>query len=446
MPFPEYIEDDDEVKNFIRQRMMQDESAMPDAMAFLDNQGLSESVAPAIEEEQEPWSQEQRDRQINEIGGRRQDAIGEEKENESPVRMDDLEPEKNYGFDSSMDTNALKAAQDKAQLQMRQADLNDGADDIARAIAGATTPKDSYWQKQKESAQNPVKNLIQQRLASQQDREAQLKGEYQSPDSARSKVFQNIYKKTYPGNDFNGMSVNDLEMANKPLSAAMIAKARAAARTQNFNNSKMVDAIDPITGNPVRITPSQNNVNNQFSKDVEKFGEKIAPLQDINNAVSGVEEAMGFKLDDADVDIKNDKIKVGGKVQDLPGVSLPLVGRVAGYSPNARVLQSAMAKAFNVELKDRSGATITDTELERLKIEFGSGKFNTEAEMIDALKRYRNAANRAMKNTEARFKPQVSETYNNRLNQSQSKESDGTPPGMKKQVNKKTGEIRFVPR
>jgi hypothetical protein len=66
---------------------------------------------------------------------------------------------------------------------------------------------------------------------------------------------------------------------------------------------------------------------------------------------------------------------------------------------------------FNVELKDRSGAAVTNNELMRLKQEFGEGKLRTDAEKVDALKRYRDAAMREMQNREAGFSPDVRDLY-----------------------------------
>jgi hypothetical protein len=143
---------------------------------------------------------------------------------------------------------------------------------------------------------------------------------------------------------------------------------------------------------------------------VEKLQAKLSPLQEIQNSVSTAENQMGFKLDQYDPETN----KVNGEEVDLPGVSIPLLGRVTAHSNKARDLNTAMSRVFNVELKDRSGAAVTSPELQRLKQEFGEGKFNTEQEMLRAMKDYQRAATLAMKNVEAGYAPGAVDTYNER--------------------------------
>lgn len=150
----------------------------------------------------------------------------------------------------------------------------------------------------------------------------------------------------------------------------------------------------------------------RLESDVQKLSDKIGNAQDITNALSNYESKLGFKLDDADV--ANGQLTVGGKKVDLPGASVPFLGRTSFYSGPARQQQSAMAKIFNVELKDRSGAAVTSPEMERLKTEFASGRFNTEAEMIQAVKDYKRAISDELKNREAGFRPGVVDVYRSR--------------------------------
>lgn len=149
-----------------------------------------------------------------------------------------------------------------------------------------------------------------------------------------------------------------------------------------------------------------------IEKDVQKLADKVEPFQRLAGSISAVEDKLGFSLDDAET--TENSLTVKGEKVDLPGKSIPLIGRVSAYSPKATDLQSAIAKVFNVELKDRSGAAVTTPELERLKEEFGSGRYNTEAQLIGALKRYKAEAQKALKNKEAAFKPEVRAVYQER--------------------------------
>lgn len=153
----------------------------------------------------------------------------------------------------------------------------------------------------------------------------------------------------------------------------------------------------------------QERLDKRLEDEIRQAEKRLAPAVDIQNTLANVEDKLGFALDAAE--IKDGQVIVGGEAKDLPGVSIPGLGRRTFYDSDARQLQSAIGKVFNVELKDRSGAAVTTPELERLKEEFASGKFNSEAEMVQALKDYKRLAAIALKNAEAAFRPEVLERY-----------------------------------
>lgn len=148
----------------------------------------------------------------------------------------------------------------------------------------------------------------------------------------------------------------------------------------------------------------------QDDKNIMELSKRLGDPQPLVAALGNIEDNLGFKIDDYD-----DKTgTVRGKKVDLPGVSIPGIGRTSFYSRDARELQSAAAKVFNLELRDRSGAAVTVPELERLKIEFASGRFNSEPELIKALKSYKTILATHLKNTEAGFKPELVDKYSER--------------------------------
>ncbi len=151
----------------------------------------------------------------------------------------------------------------------------------------------------------------------------------------------------------------------------------------------------------------------RLETDVQSLSKSLAGTQDLVSSVQEVENLLGAPLDEFSVD-SNNTLKRGDKKVDLPGVSLPGVGRVSFYDNKARDLAGAVGKVFNVTLKDRSGAAVTNTELERLKNEFGQGKYNSESEMIGALQRYKTALSKELENREAAYRPEVRETYADR--------------------------------
>jgi hypothetical protein len=149
---------------------------------------------------------------------------------------------------------------------------------------------------------------------------------------------------------------------------------------------------------------------NSIERDVQKLADKVANPQDLQNSIKALEKSLGFGLDE----FNEENGTVKGKKVSLPGTTIPGVGRVTFHDSNARNLQSKFARIFNVELKDRSGAAVTNPEMARMREEFNAGRFNTETELISAVKAYKAAATQELQNREAAFRPQVKERYRSR--------------------------------
>lgn len=144
---------------------------------------------------------------------------------------------------------------------------------------------------------------------------------------------------------------------------------------------------------------------------IQKYEKSIEGKQTLDAAYGALEKNIGFPLDSYDYTTNS----VKKQSVDLPGVSVPLVGRVSFYSEQARRIDDAMARVFNTELKDRSGAAVTSTELERMKNEFSSGKFQTEPEKLKALQEYKQLLNEEIGRRAAAFPEAVREEYAARL-------------------------------
>lgn len=163
--------------------------------------------------------------------------------------------------------------------------------------------------------------------------------------------------------------------------AAMAASARESAREDRQAN---------------RDEQREARQNDKTDKQVEKLSERLEPYQATFGAVESVEQLLGAPLES--FDNKGGKLLKNGKPSDLPGVNVPGIGRVSFFGGDARQLTAAISGIFNRELKTRSGAAVTTQELDRLKTEFNTGKFNTEAELIDGLKRYKAELRKAFNN------------------------------------------------
>lgn len=145
----------------------------------------------------------------------------------------------------------------------------------------------------------------------------------------------------------------------------------------------------------------------QTEQQLNKLAKVMEDPQGLAQSVNNIETKLGFSLNDFDA--KTGLVK--GKPVDMPGVSVFGVGRVNFYNSDARELHGAISQAFNMKLKERSGAAVSNTELIRLRDEFNSGKFNTEKEMLGALQEYRRQVAAELQNRAAGFAPKVVEQY-----------------------------------
>ena len=101
-----------------------------------------------------------------------------------------------------------------------------------------------------------------------------------------------------------------------------------------------------------------------------------------------------------------------GSGKDIPGVG-PFEGSMPDFivGDEGRELRQAASKMFNIELKDRSGAAVTNNELKRLKREFGTGRFSTEAQFRKGIVDYAKALKTATRNSLAGAPPEAIEEY-----------------------------------
>jgi hypothetical protein len=186
-----------------------------------------------------------------------------------------------------------------------------------------------------------------------------------------------------------------------------IEKARLADREEARRENNALKEMMVSGRNADRAEAASRRKEEAGIKRVNLVADKLGNSADIMGTIATVEDKIGFQLEDFDPEsgtqIKTDENgkQVKAKV-DLPGVSLPGIGRVKFYDRNARTLDSTLSKVFNMELKDRSGAAVTSTELQRLREEFADGAYNTEEEKLGALKEYKAAVIAAMENAEAR--------------------------------------------
>lgn len=84
-------------------------------------------------------------------------------------------------------------------------------------------------------------------------------------------------------------------------------------------------------------------------------------------------------------------------------------------SQEARTARQDVAKLFNIVLKDRSGAAVTNQELERLKNEFGQGIFKTPEQLMTAIAKAQKIVDAHYRGIGASYGKDVLDAYNANL-------------------------------
>lgn len=197
----------------------------------------------------------------------------------------------------------------------------------------------------------------------------------------------------------------------------------AASHLEKQDYSQLKDAADvAMKARESTLTDYQEeqvNLRRERYNDLDRqrLQKSLEPIQAIQTSLQELETKIPFKLEDYDFKTKTtttidpDTGKQVRKAVDLPGVSVPGIGRVSAYSGEARDFRSAFQNIFNQILKIRSGAAVTDPEFIRLQREYAEGRFNAEPEMVNALQRLKRVQKRSFKNTESAFKPEVVDSY-----------------------------------
>ena len=82
---------------------------------------------------------------------------------------------------------------------------------------------------------------------------------------------------------------------------------------------------------------------------------------------------------------------------------------------DVRSARQAFQKLFNITLKDRSGAAVTNQELERLKKEFATGAFKDEKQLKDAVEKARGIINTHYASVAGGFGAETLKAYNENI-------------------------------
>lgn len=136
-------------------------------------------------------------------------------------------------------------------------------------------------------------------------------------------------------------------------------------------------------------------------KKVERYSDKIKK--------SGIPVLKTIMTDISGILSKYEDIPGQGKGSMLPDFYYEVKG--GDESRDALSLRANIQKLFNMDLKERSGAAVTATELARLKKEYQSGKLNSDVSMRKALDRMRRAMLADVRNMGAGLGTETVEAY-----------------------------------
>lgn len=154
---------------------------------------------------------------------------------------------------------------------------------------------------------------------------------------------------------------------------------------------------------------------------------KAKALQGETTKLSAALEKSGLPEVDATLDAVEKALSktprlaeyIGGPLSATPdmavGVLTPSMGKEEADA--IRSGRQAFAKLFNITLKNRSGAAVTNQELERLKGEFAAGAFKDEKQLRAAVEQARNIISNHYASVAAGFSPEVLESYNANIRQ-----------------------------
>jgi|LakMenE01Jun11ns_1017448.scaffolds.fasta_scaffold9953494_2 hypothetical protein len=233
------------------------------------------------------------------------------------------------------------------------------------------------------------------------ERKNKMQYEYDDPNSEMSRTTREIASQVLPGRDlskFSAAQLNSIMPPDKILSLQEQRKTREQAAREAAEAKRMALEERQREKQTAAETKVAEKKEARFEGDVNKLSNTYDK--------SGVPSAAAV-IQNVDALVPKDG--------DIPGY-----GRVAGMLPDFAVSQKgedvrqAISQMFNIELKDRSGAAVTDQELNRLKREFGEGSWKSDDQLRKGIAQYKARLQQVIKNIEAGFKPEIIQEYRNR--------------------------------
>lgn len=224
---------------------------------------------------------------------------------------------------------------------------------------------------------------------------AAMESEERDPNSPQSKMAQDLAKRLMPSRDFSGMSASQLKTAMPTLERMYSIEEGNRDRKENLQTQIAQRQETRQLTDTMREQERERKASELLEKKVTGYADTLQKTG-IPAAISTVEN----------VD------RVVPKTGDIPGY-----GRVVGAMPDILVsaegenVRQAISSLFNIELKDRSGAAVTDQELQRLRKEFGEGTWKSDEQLRKGIEQYKSRLREVIRNIEAGVNPEAKAEY-----------------------------------
>lgn len=203
---------------------------------------------------------------------------------------------------------------------------------------------------------------------------------------------------------------------------AQAARDDAAARRSDAliaamrENGRKAESPSPVT---IKNPNGEGNIVID-AKTGKKIGDAPARPRDEEAVLARQVTALSKGLEQAKLPEANAVLMNAEKAVEVPGVAESVSGLKSKLpdsmlSKEVREGRQALTKLFNIELKNRSGAAVTNQELERLKDEFGQGVFKTSDQIKTAVEKAREIVNMHYRSVAAGFPKEALEAYNENL-------------------------------
>ncbi len=173
------------------------------------------------------------------------------------------------------------------------------------------------------------------------------------------------------------------------------------------------------TGNVIRISENTGTLVNTLDALLEPYSKKTVDKEQEQETIGLETGEVELKEENIRKKVKvisndfndnnwNEIIFVANEVEKLiedskASGNIEGVGFIEGNLPNflvgeeGKLNKAKIAKLFNITLKDRSGAAVTEPELLRLQEEFGKGSFTTDQDFINAFNNYKRIFNNILR-------------------------------------------------